>query len=198
MNRKIFGTAAVSALAVSLLGGCASIQDQIAKQVVSGIVNKATNGQVSMNENNGNLTVKDNKGNVANIGGGDQRPDSVPADMPSLPGATAFGWFGSAQGGVFTFNVASGDYASACAQMVTLVNAAGWTVNSNGLNMEVSGTKTTFYQKANDTLTLTCSAGSDGKSTEVTLSKTPSTDNSGGGSSQDASGSGSSADDASS
>ncbi len=175
MTKKTLGALALSTLAVSLLSGCASIQDQIAKQVASSVVNQATGGKVSMSDQNGNITVKDNQGNVANIGGGAQRPSSVPSDLPSLPGATTYGWFGSSQGGIFSFSVANPDYNAVCDQMVTMIKASGWSDNPNGFNMEVQGTKSTMYQKTGFALTLACSSDNNGKVTQVTLAKSQDT-----------------------
>ncbi len=165
------GAVALSTLALSLLTGCASIQDQIAKQVASSVVNQASGGKVNMSDQNGNITFKDNQGNVAQIGGGDQRPASVPSDMPSLPGATGYGWFGSKDGGILTFTT-NADFNTACTQMVTMIKGAGWAENANGFNMEVAGSKTTVYQKTGYGLTLTCASDSDNKVTSITLTKT--------------------------
>jgi hypothetical protein len=186
MTSKTLRAVALSTLALTLLTGCASIQDQIAKQVASGVVNQATGGKVSMNEQGGNITFKDNQGNVAQIGGGDQRPSSVPEDMPSLPGAKSFGWFGSKDGGIFNFTVASADYKTSCDQMVTMVKASGWTESKSGFTMEIEGTKTTTYDKPGYSLTLTCASSSDSKETNITLTKGKE-DNAGSGTTQSSS-----------
>jgi len=171
MNKKILGAAALSTLAITVLGGCASITDQIAKNVAQSVVNKATNGQVTVNDQNGNITFKDNKGNVAQIGGGDQRPASAPTDMPSLPGANAFGWYGSTEGGMLTFVVPNSDYKTTCDQMTQAVTGAGWSVDDKGFSMEVSGSKTTLYKKPGFVLTLTCASSDSSKDISVTMSK---------------------------
>lgn len=171
MTKKTFGAVAVSTLALTLLSGCANITDQIAKQMTEGAINQATGGKVSMSDQNGNITIKDNEGNEATIGGGDQRPSTVPADMPSLPSAKDFGWFGGKDGGLFTFTVASGDYKAACDQMITMVKAAGWTEDETGFNMEVEGSKTTLYKKTGYALTLTCATSEGDKMTSITQTK---------------------------
>lgn len=171
MNKKILGAAALSTFAIAFLGGCANVTDQIAKNVAQSVVNKATNGQVTVNDNNGNMTFKDNQGNEAQVGGGDQRPSSVPSDMPSLPGANAFGWFGSKEGGIFTFTVPNADFKTTCDQMTQAVAGAGWSVDDKGFNMEVSGSKTTVYKKTGFILTLTCASSEAGKDISVTMSK---------------------------
>lgn len=173
MNKKICGVVGISTAALTLLSGCANIQDQIAKKVAEGVVNQATGGKVSMSDKNGNITIKDNEGNTANIGVGEQRPSSAPADMPSLPNASGFGWFGSKDGGVFTFVVPTTDYKTACNQMVTAIKAAGWSDSESGLNMEFEGSKTTMYQKPGFNMSLSCASNSDNKTTAITLSKYP-------------------------
>lgn len=167
MTKKTFGAVALSAMTIMLLTGCQSVSDQIAKQMV----NQATGGKVDMNANNGNLTFKDNKGNVANINGGGQRPENAPVDLPSLPGATSYGWFGGPTGGIFTFTITNGDFKTACAQMVTLVKAAGWADDPKGFNMEVDNSKVAMYKKTGYSLTLSCAGETDGKTSTFSLAK---------------------------
>jgi|GEM_PF-2904047 len=178
MNKKILAPTAmaVSVLAVTLLSGCANISQQIAQKMTEGVVNQATGGKVKLSDQNGNMTITDNEGNVAQVGGGDQRPASVPSDIPSLPGAKSYGWFGSNKGGLFSFTLENADYKTACDQMVALVKAQGWAENSNGFNMEMEGSKTTMYQKPGYAMTLTCAG--DASSKEVSISLTKSVDDS--------------------
>lgn len=171
MTKNFFGAVAVSTLALTVLSGCANITDQIAKQMAEGAINQATGGKVTMTDSNGNFVIKDDEGNEATIGGGDQRPSTVPADMPSLPGAKDFGWFGGKDGGIFTFTTATADYKTACDQMVTMVKAAGWAEDETGFNMEVEGSKTTLYKKTGYALTLTCATSEGDKMTSITQTK---------------------------
>lgn len=179
MTRKTLGVAGLSTLALALLTGCASIQDQIAKQVAQGVVNQATGGKVTVDQNGGNFTFKDKEGNVAQIGGGDQRPASVPADMPSLPNAKDYAWFGSKDGGLFTYVLDGTDYKGACTQMDALLKSSGWAESKNGFNMEIKGSKSTMYEKTGFTLSLTCASGESDSQTSITQtmgkSETPAT-----------------------
>lgn len=170
MTKKTLGAVAVSTLALTLLTGCANITDQIAKQMAEGAINQATGGKVSMSEKDGNITFKDNEGNEAVMGGGDKRPASVPADMPSLPGANGFAWIGAKDAGLLTFSVAT-EFKTACDQMVVLLQGSGWAESKSGFNMEVEGTKTTMYEKTGYALTLTCSTNESDKMTLITLTK---------------------------
>ncbi len=176
MTKKTLGVVAVSAFTLSLFAGCASVQDQIAKKVAEGVVNQASGGKVTMSDKNGAISFKDNEGNEAQIGGGEQRPASVPAELPSLPNAKGFGWFGSKDGGLFSFTVSGTDMKTACDQMVTMVKAAGWAEDEKGFNMEIAGSKTTLYKKTGFALTLTCAANEGDKTVVITetLGKTES------------------------
>lgn len=172
MTKRSIGAVALSTLALSLFAGCANVQDQIAKKMAEGVVNQATGGKVTMDDaNGGNITFKDKDGNVAAIGGGDKRPESAPADMPSLPGAQAFGWFGGKDAGVFSFTVANAEFKAACDQETAAVEAAGWAKDEKGMTMEFSGSKTVLYKKAGSTLTLTCSQTEGSKDVVFALTK---------------------------
>lgn len=171
MNTKIFLVGALSTLSLTLLSGCANLTDQIAQKAAEMAVNQATNGQVKLDSANGSMTVKDEQGNTAQIGGGSQRPTSAPTDLPSLPGATAYGWIGAAEGGFLSFTVPGADYKAACDQELTMLKTAGWVDAKNGFNMELEGTKTSMYEKAGFTLTLSCSGDTDEKTTAIVLTK---------------------------
>lgn len=171
MTKKTIGTIALSALALSLLSGCASIQDQIAKKVAEGVVSQATGGKVNINEKNGTVSFKDEKGNEAQVGGGDQRPASVPADMPSLPGAAGFGWLGSKDGGMLTFTMKSATYKDVCTQEKALMLANGWVESKNGFNAEFENTLSVAYEKTGYNMTLSCSQDSGEQTTTVSLVK---------------------------
>ena len=167
--------AAIGAASLVLLTGCQSVSDQIGKKMAEGIVNQATNGQVKIDDKgNGNMTIKTKDGE-ANIGGGSQRPDSAPADMPSLAGAKDFGWFGSKDQGILTFTVDSGSYKDVWKQMDGQLTASGWAVDDSGFNMEVESSKTTMYKKTGFMLSLTCATDDAGKVTSVTMSKSANT-----------------------
>lgn len=158
MQKKFLNVLGISAVALSLFAGCQNITDQVAKKMAEGVVNQATGGKVTMDEKNGgNITFKDNEGNEATIGGGDKRPESAPADMPSLAGAKSYGWFGGKDGGVFSFTVMNADFKTSCDQEIAAVEAAGWAKDEKGLSMEFSGSKTLVYKKPGSTLTVTCS-----------------------------------------
>lgn len=171
MNKKSLAVAGFAVLAGLLLAGCANITDQIAKKVAETAVNQATGGKVEMSGSDGTISFKDKEGNVAQIGGGEQRPGSVPADVPSLPGASGYAWFGSADSGVFSFTVASADYKMACDQITIMLKAAGWADSASGITMEVTGSKTTQYEKPGYSLTLSCASSEGDKQTIITEAK---------------------------
>lgn len=179
MKSKFFAPLAFSVLALSLLGGCANITDQITKSVVETAVNSATGGKVNIDEKNGSMTFKDDQGNTAQIGGGKQRPTSTPADMPSLPNATGYAWIAAAEGGFLSFMVPGSDSNATCDQELVLVKAAGWADAKSGFNMQIGNTKTSTYEKAGFTLVLSCASDDDAKEVAVTLTKSKGTQDSG-------------------
>ena len=172
MNKRSLTVAGFTILAGSLLAGCASITDQIANKVAETAVNQATGGKVSVDSGAGTMTLKDDKGNVAQIGGGTDRPASAPVDMPSLPGATGYSWIGAKEGGYLSFTVPGTDYKALCDNETTLIKAAGWADSKNGFNMEIGGTKTTMYEKTGFTMTISCSNDGESKDTVFVLTKT--------------------------
>jgi len=174
MNRRLFGSVAVISLAIIFLAGCQSVSDQIGKKMAENIIGQSTGGQVSINDQGGNISIKTKEGE-ANFGGGAQRPDSVSADLPSLPNARDFGWFGSNQSAMFTFTVDNPSYRDVCASQEALVKAVGWSVNTEGLQMEFEGTKTSAYLKTGYNLSVTCSVDSEKKTTTVTMAKSSTT-----------------------
>lgn len=171
MTKRTLGAVVLSTLALTLFAGCASIQDQIAKQVAEGVVSQATGGKVNIDEKNGTLSFKDEKGNEAQLGGGDQRPTSVPSDMPNVPGATGFGWLGTKEGGMLTFTVKSATFKDVCAQEKALLTGSGWAESKSGFNAEFENTISTAYEKTGYNMTLSCALDSDEQTTVVSLVK---------------------------
>ncbi len=171
MTKKTLGTVVLSALALTFLAGCASIQDQIAKQVAEGVVSQATGGKVNIDEKNGTLNFKDEKGNEAQFGGGEQRPTSVPSDMPNVPGATGFGWLGTKEGGMLTFTVKNAVFKDVCTQEKALLTGSGWAESKSGFNAEFENTISTAYEKTGYTMTLSCALDTDQQTTVVSLVK---------------------------
>lgn len=184
-NKHFVGVMGVFLLGAVILSGCQNLGDRIAEKAIEaasgGKVNidsnggkvaiKTDDGDVNLNTNNtdGTVTIKTKDG-TASYGGGKNRPAEVAPDMPSLDGASDFSWAGSAEGGMLGFQVASTDYKDVCTQEIALLQKNGWTL-SDKFSMEVENSTTKTLEVGQSTMTLSCSADSDGRKVEVVMVK---------------------------
>ena len=173
-----------------LVSGCSSItsrlKDEAMNKIGQGVAEKmienASGGNVNIQNNGASFTFKDPKtgevvsmngskdgglniqtkdGSAQIVGGAGGRPDSVPAQLPNPNGATDFAWFGSADGGMFSFKLSASDYKTACTNQLALLDKAGWKLKTD-FSMEYDKTITKSLENANSTLALTCSGNDDG------------------------------------
>ena len=138
--------------------------------MVQKAIQDASGGKVNVNLDNGNngLSIKGSDG-TAIISNASAKPNSVPSDLPSVDGAKDFGWFGSAEGGMFAYSAANADYKAVCAQQIDLLTKAGW-AKSDAYAMDVEKLMIRSMEKTGFTLSLSCSTDDDGK-TAVTMTK---------------------------
>ena len=144
-------------LGVLLLAGCQSITDQIGKKVAEGVIGQAVGGDVKIDEKNGAMTIKTKDGE-ANIGSGSTRPASVPAELPSLPGAQDFTWLGNSEGGVLGFKIlATTDFKADCVKLQDLMKQAGWEENKDALTLDAEDMSTKVLKKTGKVASVSCS-----------------------------------------
>lgn len=103
------------------------------------------------------VTVTDEKGGATfQSESGEQRPASVPAELPSLPNGYDFGFFTVNELGSLSFSVKSTDLKAVCDQEALLVEAAGWQNDSDAFSGESSESVFKNYLKGDLAMTLTC------------------------------------------
>lgn len=185
--KKVFAFTGISALL--LLAGCQSVSDQINQKVGEKIAEqmienasggkvqvdagsnsmkiKTEDGDVEMTGDGNNMVIKSSEGEAV-FGGGDDRPASVGADLPNLPGAKSYAWMGSAEGGMFSFNVEGADYKAACSSEIDLLVSAGWTLDSS-VSMEFNNSMTKAMTNSAYTLNVSCSTADDGMTSVILI-----------------------------
>lgn len=177
MHKKNFVALAAGALTVAAFAGCANVNDQLANKMAENILSNASGGQVKIDQNGENISLKTADGEAV-IGGGSSRPASAPADLPSLPNAKGYSWFGNQDGGLFGFTIENADYATICQSELALLASAGWTENKDAIVIEYEGGMSRLYKKPGFDLNVTCTGDKESKTVAVALAKSKSTDTS--------------------
>jgi hypothetical protein len=172
-----------------VLSGCQSVTDQIGQKIAETAIESASGGQVKLDSNNGKINlktedgdvsmdlnstgdgvnIKTNEGNIS-FTGGDTRPAGVPADLPTLDGATSFGWYGSGEEGALSYVMKTVDYLDVCTKQVALLTTAGW-VEKKDTSMQFGDTLTKVYDKAGNTLSVMCVGSKDVGETSIVMTK---------------------------
>lgn len=158
MKKFLSLTVALGILSFFVLTGCQSLGQQIGQKIGEKMIENATGSKVAINNSNGSVNIKTKDG-TASMGGGNTRPDSVSADLPSIDGAKDFSWFGSTDGGMFAYNVESADYKAVCTQEMDLLAKAGWKKNDS-YSLDVDKMMTRSFEMPGFSLSATCSLDS--------------------------------------
>lgn len=155
---------AVAIPALILLGAGCSPTKSLGEQAAKRAIEAASGGKVNVDlNNNGSFKVKGKDGSAVEVGGGSARPDSAPADLPSLPGAKNFSWLGGAGSGMLAYSLDGNEYKKACADQINLLTQAGW-VKSDGYEVDVEKMMSKNFAKSGFNLSLTCSDSTDDNS----------------------------------
>ena len=169
MKNKSLVIGMATLMAVSMLSGCQSVQDQIGKKLAEGAMSKMAGGDVKIDDKTGSVSIKTKDGSAV-IGGGDSRPASAPAELPSLPSAKDFSWLGSNEGGLLSFKVAGNDYKAVCDQEETMMKSAGWVEKKSSFVMETDGMRSKSFYKDGKVGSLSCTFNSGDDSVGVLMS----------------------------
>lgn len=171
---RIVAFAAVATTSIFIFTGCQSIEDQIGQKIAETAIEQATGGKVKIDTAGGNVNIKTPEGDMqvntsgdsvkisgadgeAVFGGGDTRPESVAQDLPSVDGATGFGWAGSKDGGMLSFSLQGTDYKAACIKEIELLGGSGWKIKEDFV-MEFEGMTSRTLEKDGFTASVSCSA----------------------------------------
>lgn len=144
--------------ALVLLGsGCTSPSEKPAEKTNEKISEATSGDEVKVD-------VKGQDGSPA-IGGGSSRPESAPADLPSVEGAVNFTWINLSGSGVLAYEVPGNDYKKVCAGQIDLLLKAGWQ-KSDAYEMDVEKLMIKFMSKLGFALSITCADSTDEGSTD--------------------------------
>lgn len=159
---------ASSFLVLLFLAGCGSIVDKIgesvAEKVTEKVVESSTGNKVDLDldGDNGSISIKGKNGATFIAGGGSERPESVPADMPSVTGAKNFSWLGSQDGGMFGYELDKGaNYKTVCKEQMELLAKAGWSADDS-FAMDVEEMMSRTMENAIAKMSINCSMNDDG------------------------------------
>lgn len=166
--KHIAGLLAVMLMVVLFVSGCQSIEEKAGQKLAENMLGQALGGDVTLDDS-GNVSIKTKDGE-ATLSGGEERPKSVPDDLPSLPGGKDYSWMGSQEGGLFAYTMTDGDFVEVCDDQIALMKAAGWQEKKESFTFEMEGSVNKSFYKTGLIGSMNCNQG-DGE-ISLLLSKT--------------------------
>jgi hypothetical protein len=160
-----------------LLSACGNPSEKMAEEMVEKMMERAGGGDadVDIDEDSGTVTITGKDGTMT-AGGGEERPESAPEDLPSVGGAHGFSWLDIAGSQMLGFEV-DGSFKDICKEQLALLTAAGWAA-SDGFSVETADSMIRSFTKTGFGLMLTCgdnaAEGTADVTTTVTMNKSKS------------------------
>lgn len=179
--------------ALLALSGCQFIapnaEDKIAEGLAENIIRQSMGEDIDLDVSGDNVSIKTKEGNIDISGGetdgmvtintdegssvmtgGDTRPVSAPADLPSLQGATEFFWAGVEGNGILSYTVSGKDATAVCDMQIKLLTGLGWKTEA-AYSMTVAGSASQVLNTDAASVALSCTVDEEAGVVSVSMVK---------------------------